>query len=115
MRNTLPVRERTGRVFHIRPPCGGNGGQIARATGGRADCRNYRGRADCPRCILLQLGTGGRTLRQTLRRVLPFAALSLVLCGLLWFLYAKGRSIPLRCDDEAYQAYLTEAEAAWEE
>ncbi len=57
-------------------------------------------------------GTEKRSLLQkSLRRIAPFAALSLVLCGLLWVLYANGRHDSLRCDDAAYAAYLAEPEA----
>lgn len=50
-------------------------------------------------------------LKRSLRQIAPFAAMSLVLCGLIWVLYANGNNYSLRCDDAAYAAYLAEPEA----
>lgn len=61
---------------------------------------------------LFRRDSGRKTLGRTLRLAAPFLALSLVLCGLLWMLYARGRNLSLRCDDAAYEAYLQEAETA---
>lgn len=50
-------------------------------------------------------------LKRSLGRIAPFAAMSLVLCGLIWALYANGNNSSLRCDDAAYASYLAEPDA----